>query len=93
MSCLRNVACLQTVPRDIENQTFVNTQYAVSLVDGGGECYEHSLLVNSWGEILVDGGVSPGLVQSIIGLDQIRFFRSKIPSITNDRPDGLAQKS
>ncbi|SVD28104.1 uncharacterized protein METZ01_LOCUS380958, partial [marine metagenome] len=48
MSCLRNVACLQTVPRDIENQTFVNTQYAMSLVDGGGECYEHSLLVNSW---------------------------------------------
>ena len=93
MSCLRNVACLQTVPRDIENQTFVNTQYAMSLVDGGGECYEHSLLVNSWGEILVDGGVSPGLVQTILDLDQVGLSRNQSPSLTNYRPYNLTQNS
>ena len=81
------------MPRDIENQTFVNTQYAVSLVDGGGECYEHSLLVNSWGEILVDGGVSPGLVQTILDLDQVGLSRNQSPSLTNDRPYNLTQNS
>ena len=93
MSYLWDVACLQTVPRAIENETFVSTSCAVGLVDGGRECYEYSLVVNSWGEILVDGGVSPELVSTTMGLDQIGGSRTKIQILTNNRPYDLAEKS
>ena len=93
MSYLWDVACLQTVPRAIENDTFVSTSCAVGLVDGGRECYEHSLLVNSWGKILADSGVSPERIQTIIDLDQIGWSRNKIQTLTNNRPYDLAQKS
>ena len=93
MSYLWDVACLQTVPRAIENESFVSTSCAVGLVDGGRECYEHSVVVNSWGEILVDGGVSPGLVQTILDLDQVGLSRNQSPSLTNDRPYNLTQNS
>lgn len=88
-----DVACLQTASRAIENETFVIAPCAVSLVDGGRECYEPALPENSWGEILVDGGVSPELVQTIISLDQIGCSRNKIQILTNNRSYDLAQKS
>ena len=81
------------MPKDIENEIFVIAQCAVSLVGGGREFYESALRVNSWGKVLVDVGVSPGLVQTIIGLDQIGWSRNKIQILTNNRSYDLAQKS
>ena len=81
------------MPRAIENEIFVIAPCAVSLVDGGRECYEHSVVVNSWGEVLVDSGVLPELIQTIIDLDQIGWSRNKIQILTSNRPYDLAQKS
>ena len=81
------------MPRAIENEFFVSTSCAVGRVDGGRECYDYSLVVNSWGEILVDGGVSAELVPTIMGLEQIGGSRTKIQIPTNNRPYDLAQKS
>ena len=81
------------MPRAIKNEIFVIAPCAAGLVDGGRECYEHSLLVNSWGKILADSGVSPERIQTIIDLDQTGWSRNKIQTLTNNRPYDLAQKS
>lgn len=79
--------------RAIENESFVSASCAGGLVDGGRERYEYALGVNFGGKILVDGGVSPELVPTIMGLDQIGGSRTKIQILTSNRPYDLAQKS
>ena len=72
--------------RAIENCAFVVAPCAVGPVDGGGESYGHSLIINPWGEILADGGTLPGVVHATIELDQVAAARAKIPSLAHDRP-------
>ena len=86
-------ASLQRKPRAIENAAFVIAPCSVSLVDGGGECHGHSLVVNPWGETLVDGRFSLGLVQTILDLDQVGLSRNQSPSLTSDQPYDLTQNS
>ena len=72
--------------RAIENGAFVVAPCAVGPIEGGGECYGHSLIVNPWGEVLVDGGNLPGVVQTTIDIDQVSLARNRIPSLDHDRP-------
>ncbi len=72
--------------RAIENGAFVVAPCAIGPVDGGGESYGHSLIVNPWGEIIADGGTLPGVVHATIELDQVAVARAKIPSLAHDRP-------
>ncbi|HIM71634.1 MAG: 2-oxoglutaramate amidase [Alphaproteobacteria bacterium MarineAlpha9_Bin6] len=78
--------------RAIENGAFVVAPCAIGLVEGGGESYGHSLVVNPWGEVLADGGELPGVVQTTIDLDQVAIARRKIPSLTHDRPYDLVHE-
>ena len=71
--------------RAIENGAFVIAPGLVGPVPGGGACYGHSLVVNPWGEIVADGGDSPGLVRAAIDLDMVRATRHRIPSLGHDR--------
>ena len=72
--------------RAIENSAFVLSPCAVGPVEGGGESYGHSLVVNPWGEVLVDAGQLPGVVHTTIDLDEVAATRAQIPSWNNDTP-------
>ena len=72
--------------RAIENGAFMISPCAHGLVSGGGASYGHSLIVNPWGEILSDGGDSPGVTVTIIDLDLVASTRKRISSLQHDRP-------
>ena len=72
--------------RAIENGAFVVAPCAVGPIDGGGECFGHSLIVDPWGKVLADGGDKRGVIQNTIDLDQVSIVRNKIPSLNHDQP-------
>lgn len=72
--------------RAIENGAFVVAPCAIGPVEGGGEAYGHSLIVNSWGEVLADGGDQPGVVHAKIDLAEVAQARGRIPALSHDRP-------
>lgn len=71
--------------RAIENCAFVIAPCAVGLVEGGGEAYGHSLIINPWGEIVAQGSDKPGVVQAKIDLNEVAAARAKIPSLNHGR--------
>ena len=72
--------------RAIENAAFVLAPCAVGHVQGGGECYGHSLIINPWGEVLADGGDQAGVIQATIDIEQVAGTRRRIPALSHDRP-------
>ncbi|MDQ7080887.1 MAG: carbon-nitrogen hydrolase family protein [Paracoccaceae bacterium] len=50
------------------------------------QTYGHSLAVAPWGEIIADGGTDPGVIVLDIDLDEVEGARSRVPSLTHDRP-------
>ena len=75
--------------RAIENGCFIIAPCAVGSIPGGGESYGHSLIVDPWGQVLVDGGEDRGFIQATIDLSHPQRVRSKIPSLTHDRAYSL----
>ena len=72
--------------RAIENGAFVVAPCAIGKVDGGGESYGHSLIINPWGEILADGGKEEScFIHAAIDLDEVQIARSRIPSLMHDQ--------
>ena len=54
--------------------------------EDGRETYGHSLVVDPWGEVLLDMGANePGLGFCDIDLSRIKEVRSQIPSLANKR--------
>ena len=72
--------------RAIENGAFVIAPCATGKVSGGGESYGHSLIINPWGDVLVDGGEDTGIVMAEIDIDEVANTRGKIPSLSHDKP-------
>ena len=72
--------------RAIENGVFIVAPCAIGDIPGGGSSYGHSLVVNPWGEVVVDGGEAPGVVMASIDLDKVKATRARIPSLSHDRP-------
>jgi len=72
--------------RAIEASAFVIAPAQVGMHEDGRETYGHSLVVDPWGEVLLDmGGEEPGLAFCDIDLDRIKEVRSQIPSLANKR--------
>ena len=71
--------------RAVENGAYMISPCAIGPIEGGGEAYGHSLVVNPWGEVIADGGTLPGIVQAKIDLDKVAEARTRIPSLTHDR--------
>ncbi|WP_265501862.1 carbon-nitrogen hydrolase family protein [Paracoccus beibuensis] len=46
----------------------------------------HSLVVDPWGKVLLDGGVTPGSFIVTLDLAAVDEARSRIPSLLHDRP-------
>jgi len=73
--------------RAIEASAFVIAAAQVGKHEDGRETYGHSLVVDPWGEVLLDmGGEKPGLGFCEIDLDRIAEVRAQVPSLANRRP-------
>lgn len=79
--------------RAIENTCFVISPCAIGPVEGGGESYGHSLVVDPWGEVVADGGDLPGVVHARINLSVVAATAGKIPSLSHDRAYAAVDRS
>ena len=72
--------------RAIEASAFVIAAAQVGKHADGRETYGHSLVIDPWGEVLLDmGGEGPGLSYCDVDLDRIAEVRAQVPSLANRR--------
>lgn len=72
--------------RAIEAQAFVIAAAQVGLHEDGRETYGHSLVVDPWGEVLLDmRGDAPGLAFCDIDALRVIDARAQVPSLANRR--------
>lgn len=72
--------------RAIEASAFVVAAAQVGHHEDGRETFGHSLVVDPWGEILLDmGGEAPGLGFAEIDLGRVAQVRRQVPSLANRR--------
>lgn len=72
--------------RAIEASAFIIAAAQVGKHEDGRETYGHSLVIDPWGEVLLDmGGDKPGLGFCDIDLGRIETVRRQIPSLANRR--------
>lgn len=72
--------------RAIENGCFVIAPGQCGTHKGDRETYGHSLIIAPWGEILSQAGDEPGIFMADLDLSEVDKARSKVPSLTHDRP-------
>ena len=72
--------------RAIEATAFVVAAAQVAEHEDGRKTYGHSLVIDPWGEVLIDmGGDEPGLAFVDIDLERITEVRAQLPSLANKR--------
>ena len=72
--------------RAIEASAFIIAAAQVGHHDDGRETYGHSLVVDPWGEVLLDmGGEAPGLGFCEIDLARVADVRAQVPALANRR--------
>lgn len=71
--------------RAIENACFVFAPAMCGEHPGNRTTYGHSLVVDPWGEVLADGGESPGIVYADIDPARIAKVRGMLPCLEHDR--------
>lgn len=72
--------------RAIEAGLFVVAAAQVGHHEDGRQTFGHSLVVDPWGEILLDMGDAPGVGFAEIDLKRISDVRSRIPALNHRRP-------
>jgi len=72
--------------RAIETGSFVFAANQGGTHAEGRRTWGHSLIVNPWGEVLADGGESPGVVYADLDLSRVDAVRAMLPSLAHDRP-------
>lgn len=79
--------------RAIEAGLFVVAAAQVGRHEDGRQTFGHSLVVDPWGEILLDMGEEHGLGFADIDLKRIADVRSRIPALSHRRaiPDAVTQ--
>ena len=75
--------------RAIENACFVFAPAMCGEHPGNRTTYGHSLVVDPWGEVLADGGESPGIVYADIDPAQVAKVRGMLPCLEHDRAFSL----
>lgn len=71
--------------RAIENGAFVIAPAQCGTHDGGRGTYGHSLIISPWGDVLADGGDTPGIIMADLDLGAVDKARRSIPSLQHDR--------
>ncbi len=72
--------------RAIESACFVVAAAQTGTHEDGRSTYGHSLVIDPWGEVLLDMGEAPGLGFADLSLERIADVRSRVPVIANRRP-------
>jgi predicted amidohydrolase len=72
--------------RAIEAGLFVVAAAQVGHHEDGRNTFGHSLVVDPWGEILLDMGEEPGVAFADVDLKRISDVRSRIPALNHRRP-------
>lgn len=72
--------------RAIEAGLFVIAAAQVGHHEDGRNTFGHSLVVDPWGEVLLDMGEQPGVGFADIDLTRIADVRSRIPALSHRRP-------
>jgi deaminated glutathione amidase len=72
--------------RAIEAGLFVVAAAQVGRHEDGRQTFGHSVVVDPWGEVLLDMGEEPGLGFADIDLKRISDVRSRIPALNHRRP-------
>ncbi len=71
--------------RAIENGAYVFAPAQVGLHINGRKTYGHSLIIDPWGEILVDGRTEEGIIIAQIDMKKSQEARNRIASLTHDK--------
>ena len=72
--------------RAIETGTFIIAPAQTGEHAGSRKTYGHSLIVSPWGEVLADGGDSPGIVAAELDFGRVAAARRMIRSLDHVRP-------
>ncbi len=72
--------------RAIENACFVVAAAQTGTHEDGRSTYGHSLVIDPWGDLLLDMGEAPGLGFAEVDLTRVADVRSRVPVIANRRP-------
>ena len=72
--------------RAIEAGLFVVAAAQVGRHEDGRQTFGHSLVVDPWGEVLLDMGDQPGVGFADVDLKRISDVRSRIPALNHRRP-------
>ena len=72
--------------RAIENACFVFAPAMCGEHPGNRSTYGHTLIADPWGEVLADGGETPGIVYADIDPARVQKVRGMLPSLQHDRP-------
>ena len=71
--------------RAIETACFVIAPAQCGIHAEGRRTFGHSLIVDPWGEVLAEGGTTPGIVTAALDLSKVDAARRMIPALTHDR--------
>ncbi|GAO38088.1 putative hydrolase [Sphingomonas changbaiensis NBRC 104936] len=71
--------------RAIEAGVFVIAAAQAGKHEDGRETFGHSLVVDPWGEVLLDMGDAPGLGFVDLDLEKVKAVRSRVPAIDHRR--------
>ena len=78
------------IARAIENQCFVVATNACG--ETGGTAFGgHSMVIDPWGQVIVEGGEDEDLLSAVIDLEEVDRVRRKIPVFEDRRPDAYLQ--
>jgi deaminated glutathione amidase len=72
--------------RAIEAGCFVIAAAQVGTHEDGRATYGHSLVIDPWGEVLLDMGEAPGVGFADIDLARLHDVRARIPALKHRRP-------
>jgi predicted amidohydrolase len=72
--------------RAIEAGLFVVAAAQVGRHEDGRQTFGHSLVIDPWGEVLLDMGEEPGVGFAEIDLKRISDVRARIPALNHRRP-------
>lgn len=79
--------------RAIECGAFVFAPAQTGDHQGGRKTYGHGLVVDPWGNVLVDQSTQPGIAYVDIDLSLASKARSRIPALTHDRNYSLTDQA
>jgi predicted amidohydrolase len=79
--------------RAIEAGVFVVAAAQCGAHEDGRETYGHSLVVDPWGEVLLDMGEETGVGFAEVNLARVEEVRRRLPAISHRRPIGRPERA